>query len=214
MLLENLLVLRDRLLIRHELIVVELPVAEPENDRLDEQGNRRSRPDPDQIRVADDGRQDQTERVRQRRREEEERHDEGLHAWRGARIRQLVGGDVAETLGDGAESDVGNLQPDAQGGDALAGGGVVGGVVAAGGGRVDLPLDDGANDARDPGEGEADGHAGDAAEFDVVFGEHGVEDVGEEGDEDDDCEGVEVALGYGGLVLDVVVSLTVGTQTY
>ena len=143
------------------------------------------------MRIDRDWGENLTQGGRHRRVEQEETHHDGLHALRAARVRDLVGGDVAEALGDGAEGDVGDLPPDAEWGDAGADA-ARGGVVAAGGGLVNAPLEDGADDAGDGGENEAEGDAADTAKFDVVPPQHWVEAVGQDRDADDDCEGVEI----------------------
>lgn len=175
-------------LVNHILIIIKTAEPEPEQDRLQRQGDGRRAPDPNQIRVPGDGDQDLAERAGQGVHEEEDGHDQAAHAGRGAGVGELVRRHVAETLGDGAQHGVGDLPPDAERGDGVAGRG----VVAAGRGAVDAPLDQGADEAGEGGDGEADGEAGDAAELDAVAGEAGVEDVAEEGDGDDDGEGVEV----------------------
>ena len=72
----------------------------------------RASPDPDEMWVDDSRGDDLAEGRGQRIGEQEERHDEGLHvAWR-AGVCELVGGHVAEAFGEGAEGDIGDLQPD------------------------------------------------------------------------------------------------------
>ena len=120
-----------RILISHKLIIVELLIPEPENNGLHEQRNRRTRPDPYQIRILDGRADDLSESVGERGGSEEERHDEGLHAGWGAGVGEFVGCYVAEAFGHGAEHVVGELKPDGEVGDAVADV-AVRGVVAAG----------------------------------------------------------------------------------
>lgn len=90
---------------------------------------------------------------------------------------------------------------------------------AAHGGVVDVVLDDCCGDHGKGGEHEAEGHALDGCELDVLLAEEGVEEVVDDGYEDDEGDGVEVGddvvgdavEGHGGGLGDeVVVHLVVG----
>jgi len=155
------------------------------------QPNRRPRPHPHQIRVLNSRRNRLTKRRTQCISKQEQTHDQGAHVLGRSCISEFVRCDIAEAFGEGAERDVGDLQPDGKGRDTRADGAACG-CVAARGGLVDAPLDDGADDGGDPGECEAECDAGYASEFDFASVKCGVDDVAEERDGNDDGQGVEV----------------------
>lgn len=101
-------------LVRHEIVVVKMSVPEPEDDGLDGEGDGGTAPHPDEVGVLDRAGQTLAERVRKGGGEEEERHDERLHALRRTRVCHLVGGHVGEALGNSTEHYVRELQPHAQ----------------------------------------------------------------------------------------------------
>ena len=74
--------------------------------------------------------------------------DKGFHARRRSCICQLIRRDIAETLAQSSEGDVGNLPPDADIGDGVAGRC----ILSAGGNLVDLPLDQSAENTRESGD--------------------------------------------------------------
>lgn len=180
------------ILIRHELIIVNVLVSEPEDNGLDKQSDGRTGPNPNEVRIRDDRCQDLAQRRGQRGHEQENGHDKGPHSLRTARVRQLICRHVAEAFRQGAKSDVGNLDPNAERRDSAVLG-ACGGLVTARVGLVDAPLNNGADDSGDPRQGESEGNTGNTAEVDFVFAQRRVENVAQEWDGDDDDQGVEVA---------------------
>lgn len=173
----------------HELVLVEMLVPEPEDDGLDGKSNSGTTPDPDEVRVGDGWRDDLTQSRGKGVGEEEQGHDERLHALWGTGVCDFVGGDVAETLTDGSQHDVWQLDPDADWRNIVTGRG----CVSAGRSLVNIVLDNGTTSSGDSGEGETEGDSADTAEFDVRLAKTGIDDVGQEGNEDDNGQGVEVA---------------------
>ena len=81
--------------------------------------------------------------------------DKGFHARGRSCICQLIRRDIAETLAQSSEGDVGNLPPDADIGDGVAGGC----ILSTGGKLIDLPLNQSAKNARESGDRKAEGDA-------------------------------------------------------
>ena len=146
---------------------------------------------------------------RKRRGGEEQCHDKGLHAgWRSS-VGQLIGGNVAETFGNGTESNVGDLQPNAErahtGADSAASG-----VVTARAGLINLPLNQGAAHTADRRQNEAKRDTVDATEDNPALAQERIDDVGKDGDRDDDRERVEVGLWVGRSVTQCQIMHVIG----
>lgn len=192
--------------------------AVPEPDGLNGEGDCRAGPDPDlyhhiqhvslaksqyskctriglvtthQVWICRRRNQHLTQSTRQSIHEEENSHDQPSHIRRRPCIGHLIRGDITETFRHGSQDGVWDLPPNTDGRDARSHG-ACGSVVSARTEFVDAVLDDGADDAGDGGEGEAEGDAGDAPEFDIVPCQEWVDDVAEDRDEDDDGQRVEV----------------------
>lgn len=104
----------------HKLILIERAVLPVTQDRQEETGDGCADPRPDEVGIVEDWGEGFAESGGQSGGEEEEGHDETFHGFRGARVRQFVGGDVAEDFGESAQYPHGGLDPDVQGGDAGA----------------------------------------------------------------------------------------------
>lgn len=102
------------------LIIIQVPVLEPENDSLYKQCNGRSGPYPDKIWVSDNWSKDEAESVAESVGKQEQRHDKCLHSWWRSSVGELIGCHITEAFGDGAQRDIRDLNPDRQWGDTFA----------------------------------------------------------------------------------------------
>ncbi|CAG9978285.1 unnamed protein product [Clonostachys byssicola] len=179
------------------LVGVEVAEAEPEDDTADERDAGDGGVVPDEEGVAGEGHKGLADGGGDGAHEEVDAHDEGLHVLGGLGEGILVRGDIGEDLGD-TDEDVGEgLSPDVDGGGgaglARLGGLAVGDVPAAVGVHlVDVVLHDGGGDHGEGGDDETSGHTLDGGGGDADPAEAGVEEVVEDGDHDDDGDGVEV----------------------
>lgn len=116
------------------------------------------------------------------------RGDKRAHVLGGLGEGVLETGDGGEDLGE-ADEDVGEgLDPDGEGGGALA----LVHVLAARALLVDVVLDDGGGDHGDGSEHETGEHALDGGEPNSLLAEEGVEEVIDDGNEDNQGDGVKV----------------------
>ena len=207
--------------IQRILQLIRRPLVNPKQDPADERQQRRRHVIPHEQRVLGERDQRLADGIREGRHEVPVRGDDGAHVLGGLCERVLEASHGCEDLGETHE-DVGHgLDPDVERGADLVAVGVLAAVhvLAADGGVVDVVLDDGCGDHCEGGEHEAEEHALDGGELDALLAEEGVEEVVDDGDEDDEGDGVEVSddvvgdavEGHGrGLGHEVVVHLVVG----
>ena len=128
--------------------------------------------------------------------EEVEGLHEGFHARRRFRVRVFQPRHGDEDLRDADEDVGGRLHGDVhvvgQRGGAVQARGAAARVAVARARGVDDVLDDGGVGEAEGGEDEADGDAGDGLELDARAAQGRVDEAVEDGDEDDDGDGVEV----------------------
>lgn len=105
-----------------------MSVSPPEDDGLDEERDGGCGPGPYEGRVRDSGDQDLAQSAGQGRHEQEDGDHGGPHVLGGSSVRELVGRHVHEDLGNGAEGDVRDLPPDADGRDVVTSAGLVSAV--------------------------------------------------------------------------------------
>ena len=191
------LVLADKLgLLQHvELILlgVKTAEAEPESGTADESNDSDGGVVPDEEGILGKGKEGLTDGGGEGAHEEVDGHDNGLHVGGGLGEGVLERGDVGEDLGE-TDQDVGEtLGPDVDGGRAaatlLAGVNV---LAAVGVHLVNVVLHDGGGDHGGGGDEEAKCHAADGGEGEADLAETGVEEVVDDGDHDDNGDGVEV----------------------
>lgn len=182
------------------LIGVEVVEAEPESYTADKSDDGDNAVVPDEERVAGEGSEGLANGSGDGAHEEVHTHDEGLHVLGGLGVGVLVRGDVGEDLGDTDEDIWQTLSPDVDGSRL----GAVVGVITAGRHLIDVVLHDGGGNHGEGGDDETSCHTLDGGEGDADLAETGVEKVIDEGDHDDDGDGVEV--------LDNIVGDTVELQ--
>lgn len=170
------------------LLLVEVLEAEPEADAAGGGDDGDGAVVPDPVGVAGERGPGLAQGGRDGGHGEIDAHDDRLHVVGRLGEGVLVRGGVCEDLGQ-AHEDVGEaLGPDVDGSDAL----LVRGVLAAGGHLVDVVLHHGGGDHGHGGEAEAEGHALQRGEVDADLAEAWVHEAVQDGDHDDDGDGVEV----------------------
>lgn len=177
------------------LFLVNVAEVEVEEDGDDGADNGGAGKDPNQMGVGNGRRRSQVDNVGETSVEEVDGGDEATHVDGRARVGDAVGGDVDEELRETTESIRYAFPPQRDGGDeALVDAARVRrAVVAARVGLVGLPAEEGVADTTEGAQEEAGGDTGDGAVVDLASAEEGVEGVVENGAEDDDAQGVEVA---------------------
>lgn len=98
-------------LVRHEFVVVQLPVSDEEHHADDEETDSWRGPNPYQHWILDSGYDNLCDGAAESVLEEKNRHDDSFHVFRRAGISDFVGGDLAEALRNSAEHDHGELDP-------------------------------------------------------------------------------------------------------
>lgn len=170
------------------LLLVEVLEAEPEADTASSSNDSHRAIIPDPVGVAGERRPGLAKGRGDGGHEEVHAHDDGLHVVGRLGEGVLVRGGVGKDLGQADEDVRQALGPDVDGRDAL----LVGGVVAAGGHLVDVVLHHSGGDHGHGGETETEGHTLQRGEVDADLSKARVDDSVQDGDHDDDGDGVEV----------------------
>lgn len=171
------------------LLRVEVVEAEPECETADKGDAGDDGVVPDQEGVGGEGNKGLADGGGNAAHEQVHTHDQGLHVLGGLGVGVLVGCDVGEDLRD-TDQDVGEtLSPDVDGGRVTV---FTVGVVAAGAHLVDVVLHDGRGNHGQGGDDETSCHTLDGGEGDAKLAETGVQKVVDEGNHDDDGDGVQV----------------------
>lgn len=171
------------------LLGVEMLEAEPEGDATDEGDAGDDAVVDDEEGVLAEGDKGLADGSGDGAHEQVHRHDEGLHVLGGLGVGVLVGCDVGEDFRD-TDEDVGEtLGPDVDGGRGTV---LAAGVVAALAHCVDVVLHDGRGNHGEGRDEETDSHTLDGSKRNAELSEAGVEDVIDDGDHEDDGDGVEV----------------------
>ena len=177
------------------LIGVEVAEAEPEGDTTNSGNAGNNGVVPDEERVAGQRGEGLADGGGDGGHEQVDGHDEGLHVLGGLGVGVLVGGDVGEDLSQ-TDEDVGQrLGPDVDGSGragVAVGETVVDVPATLGVHLVDVVLHDSGGDHGKGGNGETGCHTLDGGEGNAELAETRVEDVVDDGDHDDDGDGVEV----------------------
>lgn len=179
------------------LVGVEVTEAEPEGTTTNKGNAGDSGVVPDQQGVIGQRSKGLANRGGNGAHEQVDTHDERLHVLRGLGVGILVGGDVGKDFGE-TNQDVGQaLGPDIDGGGraelllAVDDDGAVG-VIAARALLVDVVLHDSGGNHGKRGNEETSGHTLDGGESDANLAETGVQEVVDEGNHDDNGDGVQV----------------------
>lgn len=187
---------------------------QPKHTSTDEGQNRHGGIVPHQQRVLGQRHQRLANGVGERGHEVPVRRDQRAHVLGRLCEGEFKAGDGCEDLGEADQHVRHRLRPHVDGREGVARVHVLATCAAL----VDVVLDDGGADHGERGEDEAEGNALDGRELDVGFAERRVEEVVDDGDEDDEGDGVQVgdevvgdavALHGGGLRGEVVVHLVV-----
>lgn len=126
-------------MIDHELIIVQMVEAPPEDDGLKRERNGRPSPDVDQPGILGGRDQDLAHGGREPVHEQKYGREQSPHTRRCTGVRQLIRSDGAKALSPGGEDHDRHLPPDTQWGDTVTGRC----LIAARRCLVDAPLDDG-----------------------------------------------------------------------
>ena len=203
------------------LLLVQVAVLEPEDDARYEREDGHDAVVPDEERVARERDKRLADRARERRHEQEHAHDERAHVLRRLGERVLEAGDRREDLGEGDQHVRARLDPDVERRHERVAVRVLARrrAVTARVRLVDVVLDDGGPDHRGGAGEEARSDLFERREVDANAAQGGVDEEIEDGDADDEGEGVEVGKnvvgdtvrGHGSrLRSQVVVQLVVG----
>ena len=168
------------------IVVVE---AEPERDTADKGNDGNDTVVPYEKGIIGKGSEGLTDGGGEGAGEEVDGHDEGLHVLGGLGEGVLVAGDVGEELGDTDEDVRETLGPHIDGRGVAS---LTVGVIAAGRLLVNVVLHDAGSNHREGSEEETDGHALDGGKVDANLAETGVDQAIENGDHDDNGDGVKV----------------------
>lgn len=174
---------------------VEVVEDDPEDDTGHERGAGQTDEHPHDGRVEGGGRQGLGERGAEGVGEQVHGLHEGLHGGRGLGVGVLEAGDGGEDLRHTDEHVRRGLDGDVDvvaGGLAVDDGEVAAGRFVTGAGHVDEVLHDGGVHHGQRGDDEPERDTGDGTEADVEAAQQGVHESLEQGNEDDDGDGVEV----------------------
>lgn len=185
-----------QIIIKNILLLIQILINKPENKRRDESHDRRTSERPDNVRIADRGRSGEVDRVLDGRHEAVDGGDETSHVLGSAGVGDSVGSDIDEDFaecGDG-EGDCGPPDGDwrDEGDTVGVDAGEAGSAISARSSGVGVVSDDRPADGADGANEHAGEHSGDGTEFDLVLSEHGVQAIVEDGDTEENDEGVEV----------------------
>lgn len=178
-------------IVNQKVLIINIPIKEPEYSRKDEPRDGAAHKRPYQMRIRQGRDKPLTDCRRDGTREQEERNDHAPHIPRCARIRQFVRRHERKHLRQRAQHVDRDLGPDWDRGDAVSDSAACS-VIPARRGLVDPPLQDRADDLSRCGEAEAKGNSLDGVEADVVLAERRIDPVTQDGRCDDDGQRVEV----------------------
>lgn len=176
------------------LLGVEMLEVEPEGDTTDKGDDSDNDVVPDEERVVGERGEGLADGGGKSGHEEVDTHDEGLHIFGGLGVGVLVGCDVGEDLSE-TDQDVGEtLGPDVDvgGGTLLTVRVLAVGVLATGALLVDVVLHDSGGNHGETRDQETDCHTLDRGEGNAHLAETGVDKVIDDGNHDDNGDGVQV----------------------